>query len=149
MTTDEVGGDPNPDDPSASRDAGPSTPPPAARARVLLIDADQPSRALLEEWLGDAGWAVLAADGCDGGAGDRHDLVIVDVPFPRQGGVDLLRCIASRHPMTPILALSSTFFAGIDRCGAVARSLGVSGVLPKPISRETLLDAARRFLPPR
>jgi hypothetical protein len=43
--------------------------------------------------------------------------------------------------------MSSTFFACIQRCGGVARSLGVAGVLPSPASRKQMVDAVRSVLP--
>jgi CheY-like chemotaxis protein len=141
---------------STGASAGAPLPVPRSAPRVLLIDAERSLGGLLEEWLGAAGCRVTqaAADadadagaGAGGAAEARYDLVVVDVPFPRCGGVDLIARITKRHPVTPILALSSSFFAGIDCCGAVARTLGVSGVCPWPASRETLIDAARRFLP--
>jgi len=102
---------------------------------------------LLEAWLGAEGCIVLSE--CSDGAGpaDAVDLVVVDIPFPRQAGVDWIRRFAQRHPMAPILALSSTFIAGIDCCGQVARTLGVACVLPKPVTREALSNAVRRLLP--
>jgi len=115
--------------------------------RVLVVDADCALSGLLEEWLGAEGCRVAAQPAHAGADGKRHDLIIVDVPFSRQGGVDLIGSLADRYPTTPILALSSTFFAGIECCGAVARSLGVACVLPKPASREALVGAVRRLLP--
>ncbi len=120
---------------------------PTAAARVLIVDVDCALFGLLAEWLGVEGCEVIRAAGDDAGAAERFDLVIVDVPFPRQGGVDLTARIAKRHPMTPILAMSSTFFGRIECCGPVARALGVACVLPTPLSRQALIDAARRFLP--
>jgi len=111
--------------------------------RVLLVDADPALQGLLEEW--------LAADGCAVEAGrsgaDGFDLIVVDIPCPRQGCSEGLKAIAEAHPRTPILALSSSFFPGVDTTGAVARALGVAGVLPKPVTRGGLLDAVRRLLP--
>ena len=125
-----------------------SSPSPTPAPRVLVVDADCALFGLLAMWLGGEGCEVVRAAGDDRGAAERFDLVIVDVPYPRQGGVDLIARITKHHPMTPILAMSSTFFGRIECCGPVARALGVACVLPTPISRQALVDAARRFLPP-
>lgn len=123
------------------------SPSPTPAPRVLVVDADCALFGLLAEWLGAEGCEVIRAAGDDAGAAERFDLVIVDVPFPRQGGVDLIARIAKRHPMTPILAMSPTFFGRIECCGPVALALGVACVLPTPLSRQVLIDLARRFLP--
>src|SRR5262245_58293096 len=114
--------------------------------RVRLVDADCTWRDLLGQWLSTLGCTVLP-EPADGDAPPSADLVIVDVPFPRRGGVDLVRQIASQHPATPILALSTNFFSGIECCGPVARALGVDCVLPKPATREALATAVRLVLP--
>jgi CheY-like chemotaxis protein len=114
--------------------------------RVCVIDSDNDWRGLLEEWLRGLGCEVVALPEGDAPA-PAVDLVIVDLPFPRQGGVDLVKRITSRHPATPILALSSSFFSRIECCGPVARDLGVDCVLPKPATREAIAAAIRRVLP--
>lgn len=124
--------------PPAPEDAGPTRAP-----VVLVVDADAPLFGLLQAWLSTEGCVVL--DERDA-ARERVDLVIVDLPFPRQAGVDSVRHIAQRHPMAPILALSSTFITGIECCGPVARELGVACALPNPVSREALLSSVRRLL---
>ncbi|HEX6720104.1 MAG TPA: response regulator [Burkholderiaceae bacterium] len=129
-----------------------NAPAPAARRpvsgqtfRVCVIDADDDWRLLLEQWLQGLGCEVVADSGVD--AAPPVDLVIVDLPFPRQGGVDLVKRITRRHPATPIVALSSNFFSRIECCGPVARNLGVDCVLPKPVTREAIAAAVRRVLP--
>jgi DNA-binding NarL/FixJ family response regulator len=112
-----------------------------------VIDADDLWRVLLEQWLQGLGCEVLPAAADDQAPAPAVDLVIVDLPFPRQGGVDLVKRITSRHPATPIVALSSNFFSRIECCGPVARDLGVDCVLPKPATREALAAAVRRVLP--
>jgi CheY-like chemotaxis protein len=107
--------------------------------RVLVVDAEPPLVGLLEEWLAPQGFSVWP-EGADARAADGFELVVVDVPFPRRG-LERLKRIAEEYPATPVLALSSSFFAGIASTGAVARSLGVAGVLPKPLAREVLLAA--------
>jgi len=118
----------------------------SAPRRVLVVDADHTLLALLEEWLAGKACAVVEERSQGGGAGQRYDLVIVDVPFPREGGADLLRRIAHEHPATPVLALSSAFFDGVGCRGPVARALGVTCVVPKTASRETLTRVVGELL---
>ena len=116
--------------------------------RVCVIDADDAWRVLLEQWLQDLGCEVVSeVGGTVAAQAPAVDLVIVDLPFPRQGGVDLVKRITSRYPATPIVALSSNFFSRIECCGPVARDLGVDCVLPKPATREAIAAAVRRVLP--
>lgn len=119
----------------------------SATTRVLLVDADPALQGLLEEWLAAHGCTVEAAQSAGHGGRDGFDLIVVDIPSPRQGGTEGLKAVAEAHPQTPILALSSSFFPGVDATGAVARALGVQGVLAKPVTRGGLLDAIRRLLP--
>jgi len=141
--------DPDRPDPCGCPDAAPAVAANAGRSapyRVCVIDTDPAWRVLLEEWLSDLGCAIVPDTDADA-APQRVDMLIVDVPFPRQGGVDLVQRVASRHPATPIVALSSTFFSRIECCGPVARALGVDCVLPKPATREAINAAVRRVLP--
>jgi CheY-like chemotaxis protein len=121
--------------------------PAAATPRVCVVDTDNDWRALLEEWLHQLGCMVVPDDDAPGRAAPPVDLVIVDVPFPRQGGVDLVKRIVSRHPATPIVALSSNFFSRVECCGPVAQALGVNCVLAKPATREAIAAAVLRALP--
>jgi DNA-binding response OmpR family regulator len=119
----------------------------AVQPRVLAVDTDRALLGLLEEWLDLCGCEVVAEqDVSDVARAGRFTLVIVDVPHPRRGGVELLQRIAHDHPGTPIIALSSTFFPGIDSTGGVARTLRVARVLPKPVSRDSLVTAVRSLL---
>jgi DNA-binding response OmpR family regulator len=131
----------DPEQPAA--DAAPRTP----SRQVRVIGADQALFDLLSEWLGAMGWIAVAADLRDENSGQAtYDLVIVDIPTPRNGANERLHRIACDHPGTPVLALSAHFFQGVERSGGVARSLGVACVLPKPLSRESLVHAVRTLL---
>jgi DNA-binding response OmpR family regulator len=117
------------------------------QARILVVDTDRDLRGLLEEWLATCGCVI--EQGEDANAGDavvRVDLVIVDIPHPKRG-CDPLQKLAAAYPGTPIIALSSTFFPGIESTGGVARTLGVACVLAKPVGRESLITAVRSLLP--
>ncbi len=110
------------------------------RPRVLIVGADPVLFALLAEWLSAAG--MEARD-------DVHascDLVLVDVAFPREGGCERMQSLMAVHDGRPVVALSSAFFANVDRDGGCARQLGVAAVLPKPVAREVLLDTLRPLL---
>ena len=157
--TNEPGGVAPGDEPASTPGPGPADltqlPAPGSR-RVLLVGADGALMALIEEWLLAEGCSVVLAPGDGEAAGQAQsaaaepapcgDLVIVDVPFPRQCGVDWIARLAQRYSPTPILALSSTFFAGVECCGPVARRLGVACVLPNPVSRAALVNAVQRLL---
>ena len=116
---------------------------------VLIVDTDPALRGLLEEWLGECDCALSYAcrdEAAQAPPAGRFELLVVDIPYPRQGGLELLQRLASEHPGTPIVVLSPTFFGSVGCAGALARTLGVARVLPKPLSREALLAAARELL---
>jgi CheY-like chemotaxis protein len=106
-------------------------------ARVLLVDADPALRGLIEEWLADEAWPLVD---------ERPDVLLVDLPSPREQGSSVIKRISNAHPHAPIVALSSSFFDGIESNGAIARALGVTSVLPKPLTRDALLAALRRAM---
>lgn len=131
--------------------AASSAPTPSARpglgpGHALLVDADPLLACLLEEWLATEGLATHTVPPAGGASACR--LVIVDLPYPRRGGVDSIREVAARQPGVPIIALSPTLFSSVESCGTVSRSLGVDCVLAKPTTRERLLAAVRRFVAP-
>jgi CheY-like chemotaxis protein len=111
--------------------------------RVLVLDSDALTQSLISEWLDADGWEVLepAADP----AAKDISLVVLDLPFPRAGCRDPLQAIRQKYPGVPVIVISPTVFANVGCSGPCAESLGVSGVLPKPVSREVLVRAARRL----
>jgi len=122
--------------------------------RVAVVGADATTLALLREWLPAPNWELRAEDrpshesSAEPIAADC-DLLIVDVPWPR-GRRDIAPegSMRGARPGTPVLALSATVHAGVDPTGAVAHSLGVAAVLPKPLRREMLVDLVLRLARP-
>lgn len=110
---------------------------------MLLADIEPAFEELIAQWLRDAGLHVLAEAPPPP---LRVDLLLVDLPFPRQGASPRLQQLADAHPGTPVLALSPTLFAGVAPRGDVARALGVAAVLPIPVTRDGLLAAVRGVL---
>lgn len=108
---------------------------------IRILDADSTTLGLLKEWLTSAGFAVASAHESGAAA-----LIIVDIPFTRHGGREVVDRAAARYPATPILALSPTFFSNVECGGHCARELGVAGVLPKPLAQDTLISTIRNLL---
>jgi DNA-binding response OmpR family regulator len=116
---------------------------------VWLAEIEPELAALLAEWLAEVGIVALGAGGSAEGElawPQRVDLVVVDIPFPRLGAPAQLQGLTLAWPHAPVLALSGTFFANVAARGAVARELGVAGVMAKPVSRDAWLTEVRRLL---
>jgi DNA-binding NtrC family response regulator len=110
---------------------------------ILIIEDDDLMRALLEEWLGEAGYPVRARAPRETAGADAAELVIVGVCMPRQAGTELVRAVRDAHPGASLIAISGQFRPGLAGACAAARALGVQQVIAKPFTREALLDAVR------
>lgn len=118
-----------------------------APPQVLVLDTDRALFGLLEEWLAPCGLKVVAeADVPTPSPTLDCALVIVDLPSSRDGHRERLQRIAREYPGAPVLALSSHFFPGVERTGAVARGLGVASAMAKPLSRDTLIHAVQSLV---
>ena len=100
-------------------------------------------RALLEEWLGEAGYRVRAAAPHEMRRGGAEDLVIASVYMPKHAGAQLLREVQAAHPGAPLIVISGQFRSGLSAVGATAQMPGVQRVLAKPLTRRDLLEAVR------
>ena len=112
---------------------------------IVIHEEDDLMRALLREWLSDAGYRVRTAALSEAERTGAADLVIVSVYMPRHAG-GLVRKIQAAHPGTPLIALSAQFRSGLSAAGATADALGVQQVIAKPLKREDLLVAVRAMI---
>jgi DNA-binding response OmpR family regulator len=115
---------------------------------ILVVEADDLIRGLLERWLGEASYAVAAGTLRDL-LKDRlrkgvPRLVIADIPRPRDAQA-LIQSLQQVYP-SPILVLSARFRRGLEASTEVASRLGVCKVLPKPFTREELLCAVNEAI---
>jgi CheY-like chemotaxis protein len=110
---------------------------------ILIYEEDQLTRALLQQWLGAAGYRVHLGVPHHTGLDSPADLVIVNVSSPKHTGVECIRNIQAAHPNTPLIAISAQFRSGLSAAGATAQALGVRQVLAKPLVRADLLEAVR------
>jgi two-component system OmpR family response regulator len=113
---------------------------------IVIYEDNDLMRALLQEWLSEAGYRVRAAS--PGGTRDlgRAALVIVSVYMPKRSGPQLVREIQAAHPGTPLIAISGQFRAGLSTVGATAQTLGVQQVIAKPFTCSDLLAAVRAII---
>jgi len=74
-------------------------------------------RALLKEWLSEAGYRVREV--APGGVqrGGTEDLVIASVYMPKHAGAQLVREVQAAHPGTPLIAISGQFCSGLSAAG--------------------------------
>jgi DNA-binding response OmpR family regulator len=113
---------------------------------IVLYEQDQLTRALLQEWLSQAGYSVRVGRPRDANLDRPADLVIVNVYMPKDAGAKWVRDIQAAHPDTPIIAISGQFRSGLRADGTTAQALGVRQVIAKPLMRADLLDAVRGII---
>ena len=113
---------------------------------IVIYEENDLMRALLKEWLSEAGYRVHAAASHDLRSGRIADLVIASVYMPKHAGARLVREIQAMNPGTPLIAISGQFFAGLSSNGAIAQALGVQQVIAKPLARIDLLRAVRAII---
>ena len=115
-------------------------------SHIVIYEQDDLTRALLLEWLSDAGYRVRSGSLRDAQRNSTATLVIVSVYMPKHAGAQWVREIQAAHPSTPLIAISGQFRAGLSAGGATAQSLGVQQVIAKPLIYQDLLDAVRDII---
>jgi DNA-binding NtrC family response regulator len=117
------------------------------RPSIVIYEQDDLMRALLEEWLRNAGYRVHGA-GSQSTPADNVVLVIVSLYMPKHAGGRLVDEIRAAYPGTPVVAISGQFRSGLSTAGATAQTLGVAQVIAKPLTREALLATVRAMIGP-
>jgi two-component system response regulator AtoC len=114
--------------------------------RILVVDDDPGIRLLIKRLLRPEACEIIeAADGLQVLAilnrGEPFDVVISDLRMPAMGGIDFLDAMTTHYPQIPVI-ISSVH----DRPEAVDEAIqkGAVHYLPKPFTREQLLDSLYR-----
>src|SRR4029077_2959216 len=113
---------------------------------IVIYEENDLMRALLKEWLSEAGYRVHEAGPRGAQRAGKEDLVIASVYMPKQAGARLVREVQAAHPGTPLIAISGQFRSGLSAAGTTAQMLGVQQVLAKPLARGELLEAVRAII---
>jgi two-component system OmpR family response regulator len=116
--------------------------------RILVVDDDPESRALLSEVLEANGFPQVeaVADGLAAREALARDgdcpIIIADLHMPNESGLDLLRNLRKQNAKHEIVLMSS-FFSTTDR--KLARDLGASALLDKPFRLSELLQVVSQL----
>jgi two-component system capsular synthesis sensor histidine kinase RcsC len=115
---------------------------------ILLVDDNPVNRELIQQQLETLGYAVEAAE--DGAAAlhlwrdGRYSAVLTDINMPNMNGYDLAKELRGRGFKMPILAVTATALASEKiQC----KRAGITDLLLKPLSLETLREALVQHLP--
>jgi DNA-binding response OmpR family regulator len=115
---------------------------------IVIYEADDLMRGLLQEWLTRAGYSVSAVSPCDPPPHVATDLVIVNIEMPKHAGSRGADKIRAAYPGTRIIAISAQFRADLSTVGTTAQVLGVAQVIAKPLTRDALLAAVSAIIDP-
>jgi DNA-binding response OmpR family regulator len=115
---------------------------------IVIYEADDLMRDLLQEWLTGAGYRVSAVAPWALPPHVAADLVIVSIGMPKHTGSRVADKIRAAHPGAPIIAISAQFRADLSTAGTTAQTLGVAQVIAKPLSRDALLAAVSAIIDP-
>jgi len=119
-------------------------------ARVLVIDDDEQTRALIRHMLEGEGHEVVeAVDGADGlrlFGKNPPDLVLTDINMPGLDGHDVIEAIQMLHPDVPIIAISGGGPVGREELLLKASALGADQIIMKPFEFRQLVSAVERAL---
>ena len=114
-------------------------------ASILIIDDEEPVRALLRFALEAAGYEVTeAANGRQGlelYRQRRADLVITDIAMPELNGLDMILELMHEFLHTKVIAISGV--GGEQNVLDAAKLLGARQTFQKPFSMPQLLRAVR------
>ncbi len=127
---------------------------PRSNLKLLIVDDDPTTRAMLAEALETRGACVRASasarEAQQALAVWHPDLMISDVCMPRENGYDLIRHVrplaAEEGGSTPAIA-STGHARAEDR--ARAMSAGFDAVVAKPVDLELLMQTIAGVIPPR
>ena len=115
--------------------------------RVLLVEDDATIRRFVLLALEDLPLVVVEAATLDAAttamAQAAFDLVITDLMLPDGHGLDLVAGLRATGNMGPVLLFSAGISAPVRERAAALR---VAGILEKPVSMRTLVDAVQRAI---
>ena len=121
----------------------------AERPLVLVIDDDSALRQICLDMLSARGYRTLGAASVGEGLRTFDDktpaAVLLDLKLPDGTGLDVLRELQRRSPVTPVVVISG--FGRLEDAVEAMR-LGAAEYLEKPVARERLYEVLDKTLAP-
>jgi two-component system response regulator HydG len=115
--------------------------------KILIVDDQRNMRTTLAMMLRGVGYEVdEAADGDQGatsGATGAFDLVLTDLRMGQKDGIDVLRAIKERQPMTEVIVMTAY---GTIESAVEAMRLGAFDYIQKPFTEQELLVKVQKAL---
>lgn len=118
--------------------------------KILVIDDNVVVRNTIVQLLEGEGYQVVSAE--DGRRGlnvfrtERPDLVITDIIMPEKEGIETIRDIREASPNAKIIAISGGGRIGNTDFLRIARQLGASDVISKPLDPDHFISIIRERL---
>ena len=118
--------------------------------RILIIDDDERIRKLFRKILEAESYEVIEAS--DGNKGiklyrkDPTDLVITDIIMPEKEGIETIIELKKDFPDVKIIAVSGGGLVEANSYLEMAKKMGATEVLTKPIKNEELLEIISEIL---
>jgi CheY-like chemotaxis protein len=118
--------------------------------KILVIDDNMVVRNTIVQILESEGYEVVSAE--DGRRGlfvfrsEKPDLVVTDIIMPEKEGIETIRDIRSEVPDAKIIAISGGGRIGNTDFLKIARQLGASDIVAKPLDPDHFLDVVKNCL---
>ena len=118
--------------------------------KILVIDDNMVVRNTIVQILESEGYEVISAE--DGRRGlfvfraEKPDLVVTDIIMPEKEGIETIRDIRGEVPDAKIIAISGGGRIGNTDFLKIARQLGASDIVAKPLDPDHFLDVVKNCL---
>lgn len=114
--------------------------------QIALVDDSVILRSAIRNVLESSGYKVVfeaggSADLFDKLRAGAPDLLLLDVFFPKENGLDMLARLKKQYPAVKVLVVTGLKQISIAE---EAKRLGAAGVLYKPFDTDDLLQAVRQ-----
>ncbi len=120
------------------------------KVRILIVEDDPPSMALVKYLLDCAGYGTITAengrDGVQRALDGSPGLILCDLQLPFLNGFQVLEHLKLRPDWRPIPVIAVTAFSMMGDREAVLAA-GFDGYISKPIDPESFVSQVRAFLP--